>query len=366
MNGITTAAALDLVTTTRNAVLGWGSFTSTFQRISYPITEIMVGKQVRADGGAEGVTRLVRTSASNNMEGTLMYGTQSYTQQDVLTSLLYKWVIAQTSWTISTDEIARNMGNRNALVNIQKGKREACFEGVANYFEDRLLRTKDSAADDKNPGGLMSFARMLGTGIDNPAGSYDGITQVYQDGSTDTQIGGKDAALLQNARLRNWAATFDGTITQQTIAQLYTAIRFTGFRPPRTIKLDASDATGDTKMPRPGFFIFMPTPLQDQLTQFVNAGPDDRKGNAMPFYGDIPLGPCQTVGVQAMNDLPNSPIIGINTAFTYLVSLAGQWLLEDVARIHPNMPRVILNPIFATYTPVCENPRANFCLHTRR
>lgn len=361
MNGITASSALDLVTTTLNDIPR-GSFIQTFAYNSYPICETLFGSgRIAADSGSQGVERRIRLVENESARGTRLYASQSYAQIDTMGTFNENWVMHEAAYTIETAEVARNLGAAQ-IVDLVRTRRDACYESVANYFENRGMLPPDSATDDLNPRGLLFHIRPLGTSAIDQVGSFGGTTAVFRDGATTSLVGNRlDATDPKNSRLRNWAATFNGVVDPLLIRQLRTAINRTGFRPPRNMKLTGGETTNRSK-----FTIMWSQPLAEQYADYVNSGPDDRNGNASPFYGDLPFGPVDTVGVPILDNISYTPIIGVNLNFTKVVGLKGNWMVEDEPVRSPQQRRVMVMGIDSQYTVVCENPRANFILHTPR
>jgi len=361
MNGLSASAALDLVTTTLNEIPR-GDFIQTFRYSSYPVCEMLFGSgKISADSGSIGVERRIRLVENESARGTRLYASQSYAQVDAMDFFVEPWVMHEASYVIETSEIARNTGAAQ-IVNLVKTRRDSCYESVANYFERRGILPPDSATDDLNPKGLLFHVRPLGTNAVDPNGSFGGTTAVYLDGTTTTMVGGRlDATAPRNSRLRNWAATHNGTIDPQTIRTLRTAVNRTGFKPPRNMKFSGGDTTNRSK-----FAIMWGQPYAEQYADFVNAGPDDRNGNASPFWGDLPFGPVDTVAVPVLDDISYAPIVGINMNMTKVVGLKGSWLVEDEPVRSPDQRRVIVNGIDSQYAIMTENPRANFIIHAPR
>ncbi|MCE2654761.1 MAG: hypothetical protein LW650_15380 [Planctomycetaceae bacterium] len=360
MNGITSAQALDLVATTLNNIPR-GSFTQTFALNSYPVCELLFGGgRITADSGSRGREKRIRLAENESARGTRMYATQSYAQVDTMGTLFEPWVMHEAHYIIDKSEVARNRGAAQ-IVDLVQTRRDACYESIANYFENRGLLPPDNAADDLNPKGLLFHCRPLAAGQVDPVGGFNGINAVFRDGLTTSLVGGIDASIPANSRLRNWAATHNGAIDPQLIRQLRTAVNRVGWRPPKNMKLTGGDTTQ-----RQQFAILWSQPFAEAYADMVNAGPDDRNGNASPFFGDLPFGPVTTYAVPALDSLAYQPICGVNMAFTKLVALRGEWMLEDEPVRGDGQRRVMKMGVDSQYCIMSENPRANFILHAPR
>jgi hypothetical protein len=361
MNGISASQALDLIRTTLNDIPR-GKFTQTFALNSYPVCEALFGSgRISSSGGARGRDRQIRLADNESARGTRLYASQAYTQVDVMGTLFEPWIMHEASYVIETGEIHRNAGGAR-IVDLVKTKRDACYESIANYFERRGILPPDNQADDLNPKGLLFHLRPLGANVVDPVGGFNGTTAIYGDGSTTTLVGTNlDATQTRNNRLRNWVATHGGQVDPLLIRQMRTAVNRVGFKPPKNMKLSGGDTTS-TAM----FSIMWSELLSEQYADLVNAGPDDRNGNASPFWGDLPFGPVSTKAVPVLNSISYNPIMGVNLNETKCVALEGQWLVEDEPVRSATQRRVIVNGIDTQYTITCDNPRANFLLHTPR
>ncbi len=362
MNGISAAAALDLVATTLNEIPR-GSFTQTLALNAYPVCDRIFGSsgRITADGGQSGREWRIRLTENESARGTRLYATQTYNQVDVMATLVEPWYMHEASYLIETAEVARNRGAAR-IVKLVKTRRDACYESIANFFERRGLLCPDSASDDLNPRGLLFHCRGLAAGQVDPVGGFNGTTAIYRDGTTTSLVGGLDATIAKNARLRNWAFTHNGAMDPGLLRQLRTAIMRVGFRPPRSMKLDGPNTVVD----RSRFTIFWQQAIGEAYSDLVNTGPDDRNGNASPFWGDLPFGPVETVSTPALDNESNVPILGVNHNTTRVCVMSGQWLVEDEPIRSPTQRRLLVNGIDSQYTITNDNPRVNFIGHTPR
>lgn len=357
MNGITTATALDLATTTLNE-LGRGSFTSTLRYQSYPLAERLFGRRLKnITGGATGAERRIRLRENETARGTRMYATKTYRQTDLMATLLFPWVRTTADYVTEVSEMRRNKGGAR-IVDLIKTRREGAYESLANYFETRGFTTPDTPTDDLNPMGLLGHIVPLATGQVDPVGGFNGVTTTFGDGQTSTLIGGLDRNIAANSRLRNWAFSHDGAITPALIRQLRTAIARVGFRAPSGWKLGTG---ADTTQQRSSMFtIFWNQILADAYADYVNNGPDDRNGNASPFFGDLPFGPVDTVGTPALDGVARSPILGVNFGQIEVAVCDGAWMVENEPMVHPEQHTTLLYNIDCEFTIRNHNPRAHF------
>lgn len=358
---INSTTAIDLVKTTLDH-LEYGDFTETFALQRYPVCEgfFQKGRLDASGGGATGYQRRTRLDVNENSRGTRLYKTGALLRKDIMQTLYFPWVMHETGMIYEVDEINRNKGSAQ-IVDIVQTERSGMWEDCANYFERRGMLGPDSSTDDENPQGLLFHARFLGTGVTDPVGGFNATKGLYGDATDTTNVGNIDSSIAKFSRLRNFAATHNGVCDMQFLRQLRTAINRVGWRPPKL---------GTYKNPQAqtysNFKVHWNQNFAEQYMEIVNSGPDDRNGNASPFWGDMPYGPVDTVSTPVLDSISNTPVIGIDFNSTKVITVRGRWLVPDEPMRDPTNHRVINFWYDSTYAIVCKDPRRNFNLHTVR
>jgi len=355
---INTTTAIDLIKTTLDN-LDRQSFTETFAYQRYPVCEgLFQGDKLPADGGATGRQKRIRVDVIENARGTRLYAPGSLIAKDVMQTLTWPWVMHEAGMIYEVSEVARNKGSAQ-IVDLVTTRRSAMWEDIANYFERRGMISPDASTDDLNPQGLLFHARMLATGTSDSVGGFNGVYSQYQDGTSTASVGGITASTAKFNRLRNWAWTHDGVVNSTFLRQLRTAINRVNWRPPKM---------GTFKDPKEQRFnqfkVYWNQTSGEQYQELVNSGPDDREGNASPFWGDLPYGPVDTVSTPVLDGVSNTPVIGIDHSVTKVVVLRGRWMVEDEPLRDPNNHRIINVWYDSEYAICCDDPRRNFCGHT--
>lgn len=357
---INSTTAIDLVKTTLDKLEKKG-FTETFKYRRYPVTEnLFQSNRLPVDGGATGVQKRIRLDAIENSQGTRLFATGQLQVKDVTQTMQHSWVMHEAGMAYETEEIARNSGD-SEIVNLVTVRRSAMWEDICNYFERRGLITPDASDDDLNPQGLLMHARMLGLNEEDTVGGFNGTTAVYQDGTTSTLVGGLDASVAKFNRLRNFAFTHNGVVDGTMLRQLRTAISRVDWRPPTMGQFANARAAQVNQLK-----MYWQQSFSEQYGEIVNAGPDDRDGNASPYWGDLPYGPVDTISTPVLDGVANSPVIGIDHSVCGVVVLRGRWMVKDEPIRDPNNHRVFNVWYDSTYLIRCTDPRRLFCGHTKR
>lgn len=361
MAGITIAQAGDLLTTTL-ARMPRGQFTNTIKHQYYALCERLFGDgKIRAKGGTRFEKR-IRLRENESARGLRLFQSVSRTVVDVMSRLAAEWCHAEGSASWDVRELMMNESDaEDQIIELIETRRQGAYESLANFFEDRGFLTPGSATDDLNPLGVAYWVRPLGTGVTDPIGGHNGTTAVFQDATTSALIGGQDATLAENSRLRNWAATVPtGEITPATMDLIRVACRRTNFRNPAGFRLRENRRVARKRC------IYWSQDQADQYARLVNLGPDDRNGNLSPYSGDLPFMDCDTAGASALDNVANSPIYGVNHNHLYVVALKGAWMQEDKPVRDRDQRHVYTMGIDSSYQIFCDNPRAMWVIHTPR
>jgi hypothetical protein len=359
-SAVVTTIAIDLVKTTLDD-LERQSFTETFQHQRYAVCEgLFMSDRLPSDGGAVGRQKRIRISSTENAHGTRLFATGQLSIKDIMQTLNWPWVMHEAGMAYETEEVARNKGSAQ-IVDLVKTRRSGMWEDICNYFERRGMMTPDSSSDDLNPQGLLFHARMLADNAVDTVGGFNGMYAVYQDGTETTTVGGIDASTAKFSRLRNWAWTHDGFVDSTFLRQLRTAINRVNWRPPQMGRFQNPKTAAMNN-----YRIYWQQSFSEQYQELVNAGPDDRDGNASPYWGDLPYGPVDTVSTPVLDGVANSPVIGIDHSTTKVVVMRGRWMVEDEPLRDPSNHRIFNMWFDSSYLVCCDDPRRNFCGHTVR
>ena len=360
-SGITIAQAGDLLTTTL-ARMPRGKFINTIKYQNYALCERFFGDgKIRAKSGTRYEMR-TRLRENESARGVRLYQSVSRDVIDVMSRLWAEWCHAEGHASWDSRELLMNEGDsEDQILELIDTRRQGAYESMANFFEERGFFTPMNSSDDLNPLGVAYWVRPLGSAVTDPIGGFNGITAVYQDGTTTTTIGGQDANLLDNARLRNWAATIpSGEITPGVMDLIRVGMRRTNFRNPTGFKLRENSGAKRKRC------IYWSQDQADQYTRLVNLGPDDREGNLSPFSGDLPFMDADTCGAPILDNVANSPIYGINHNHLYVVTLKGAWMQEDKPVRDRDQRQVWTMGLDCSYQIFCDNPRSQFVIHTPR
>lgn len=357
--GLSATQNLALLATTLNHYER-DNFTSTFARDKYTVLAHMLRRnKLRKGTGAEGYELNIRVDENYSARGTRMYAKSTATQTDTIRRCLFPWVIDEASYVIESREMARNKGGAR-LVDLIKAREEECAESIANRLESAFLLPPANATDDLNPQGLMFHLRKLGTGQQAPTGGFFGQTALYGDGTTTNLFGGRhDTTLARNSRLANYVFTHNGVFDSTLKRQLRRAMEKSEFRAPSGIANLPASAPRD-------FAILLPDDLYFQYEDAVNSGPDDKQGNMVRFFGDLPFGPSVIKRTPSLNDVADVSILGVDFNSIELAVLEGQWMVKDEPTRAEGTRTTFVVGIDSQYAVVNRNPRGTFIGHTPR
>ena len=360
-------SAIDLAKLSMNA-MPQSNITRLFTQRKYAVLEgllVTPSGKIDTDGGEYGIEQRLEVADNRIARGNRLYGTSTYQQTDVVRVKITPWIIDEVTWSFDSRELARNKGKAR-IYNIMDTKKQSSLRDLVERLEAQLLGTPTTLSDDISHSGLLFWARGLNTGKVSPEGGYNGIFAPLGDGTLTSHLSrgnlSCDANDPTNTRLRGWAASYDGYFGPLLIRQIRQAIEQSSWETPSFIP----GVLGPDKRPMSQFRVYWPEAIGHAYADAVNAGPDDRGGNASPFYGDLKLGPAATVKTPALNSVANSPIIGIDHSNTKLKCISGQWFAESESVNDGDQPTVAKQLIWCQSAVDCDDVRRNFCIHTAR
>lgn len=232
-----------------------------------------------------------------------------------------------------------------------------CMKGVIDAVEKAIVSQPESSADDMPMNGLPYLFPMLGSGVINPQGTFGGSTAILGDASTTTTIQGVDRSVVTAAR--TWAATKNGVNTAY-LDTLRRAMNRTNFKPPSGVK-GYTDTTA-----RELIFITNQTEAE-QYEQLVNLGPDNRNGDANPFYGMLTYRGMAWRPCPALDGKSYNPAFGVNVKKTFPFGHSKYWWKWSEPFREPGDDESWYKRCDIEFQMACINERSGgFCLHDPR
>mgnify|MGYP000261053223 CR=1 FL=1 len=232
-----------------------------------------------------------------------------------------------------------------------------CLKGTLDRLETSTFEVPESSADDMPFMGIPYLLPKLGVGVEDPVGGFNGQTAVLGDASTTTVIQGTDRSIVTQAR--TFVATHNG-VNSAYLDTLRRCQNRTNYKPPRELKQYAETEAGD--------FRYLTNQLDAEMYEsLVNKGPDDRNGDANPFYGVLTYRGMMWMPVPALDGKADSPGYGWN--FKKLFPFAHQkyWMKWSEAIREPNDDESYYKRIDCEYQFACINEQqAGWCMHSVR
>lgn len=344
-----TGAWLDILRSTREYFDRTVGQTYSLQNFAF-IGEFLSRRQ-RISGTSDECVWQIRLRDAAGGGATRLYAPATWAQTDVVAQMRARLVIDSMTLMVDNAEIDRNSGEEK-IFDYYREKYNAMIAAAATRWENWIVASPGSETDDLNPRGLLYHIRPTNAGTALPQGGYEGITTTFSDGSTGTLHNGLDAALVPNARLRNWCFTYDGTVTPLLRRQLVRAVNRCDFTPPAIP--GAAPIQGSSRK------IFVPQSIHDDLIDMVNSGPDDTQGNLMRFYNRLPFGPTEFIPAPQLNSIARSPIIGVDLNSIQIRVLNGKFMKPEGEFPDSNNLRIVKSQWTTQFAITCNNPRANF------
>lgn len=265
------------------------------------------------------------------------------------------WTLADNVAVWEVHQIQMNKGASKLLDTLKKAYAKA-YASLFRVLESRAVLAPDSSTDTRNPYGLQYWFSGLPSGTTNYSGGWLGTTSRYGDGTSTTTVGGLNK--ITNAKARNWAFNHNG-ITQQTLDAMRTALVYTEFRVPRTLKQFYSPENAKRK-------ILTSLAYQVEYERLVNQiGPDGRNKDLNPFYGNaLTYRGVEWVGMPTLESVSLNPIYCVDFAYFKPIVHSNWWLREDEVMRDREQPHIYSRQIDCWYSYCMEMPRmAGFSGH---
>lgn len=176
--GVPNSALLDLVNTTRDR-LPQGDFTATQKFQKYTVINKWFQEDRVTETGGKKIVENAQFDDNGNAQFVRPMQRRNIHSVDTQTQFEAPWVMADTHWVITRQEILRNRGPEG-FISMIKSRRLAAMMSLANKLETRCWLPPESANDDLNPMGLKYWIVPLD---DSEAGA--GFYGCHADGFSD-------------------------------------------------------------------------------------------------------------------------------------------------------------------------------------
>jgi len=301
-----------------------------------------------------------KATDGNQIEGRIIYGDNGSFRfvnlhertpinfVDVVSKVSMPWCFAEGKITWESREADMRKG-KSAIVNYIKSQTFAGLKSVYNGIEASGFGGPYDSADTKVPMGIPFWIQYLPFGTTDYDGSFNGRSVVYGDGtsSTSANVGGVDRSTISQAR--NWAFNKSG-MNGTTIDSMLRAKVFSGFQPPRNLR---EFINWKAAMYR----VYMSLSDYADYLKLVNAGPDNRNGDLMPFSGVINFMGMECIGLNQLEGMANEPLYMLDMNAVYPVVHENWWLKQTEPMNDREAPHENVIQIDCQYNFFCEDPR---------
>lgn len=241
---------------------------------------------------------------------------------------------------------------------------DAALRGCYTYWDNKPFRARLNASATMDIPGLPEIFPMLGVGVEDPVGGWNGQTIVYGDASTGTTYENIDASTVANSRWRGRVATIPETVTPQairTIAQNITKIRFQ--------KLDRYKVTdlNGTKGTKPGASLFVNDADYFAMEALRNSGSNADAQIELEPDGAFTIRGAKVVRTEALNGLNATPMYLKVHRHVTAHTASKRWMTPTEVILDPNAPDNRVRHIQCSAQIKCTNRReGGACFHRVR
>jgi len=299
--GLPLSSLSDLVNHTLAEFIDKGDFESFYSQGQYNWLEKMFPMNRRKIQGGEAIEWRASRGDNGSFRYIRPFEVTPNNHIDVFTKGRIGWCHAEGK-AVWNNIIAKSMTDKYALADYMKGQYEVMMKSVVDGLEASGFNLPENSSDDKTPHGLPYWFPMLGVGVEDPVGGFNGTTAVYGDGSTTTTIGNTDRSTA--LRAKTWVGTYTGA-NSAMLDSIRNMQEYTLFKKPQDLEQYA-------KAIRNNFALFSGTRMRLSYESLVNAGPDDRNGDANPFHGQLTFRGQPWLDVRSLDDVANDPIYHVN------------------------------------------------------
>lgn len=335
-----------------------GEFDETLQKRDVPLCRMVFGDRKVSKSGGFAMKDRIRVRPSTSGRFVVPYEGTGASNDNYMVSIVTDWATFIDKMPFNELEEDLNSGDATRIIDLVEGRRSAAYEGLYNMLETSLAREPQNASDSRALWGFPYwFRRRAKVGEVDTQGGFNGQTIRYGDGSTSTYLGygsSADASLPQNANLRNWCATYTGTVNLTAFQTIRKAKRRTQFRA-------LSELKGN--LDRGGRQVLLMG--EDQAEQYENlvngstadqAGYDDNNGD-MTKHKRYLIDGLEMIPVPEFSTLDYYPIYGVKMGYIEGCILKSRWMREMKPVQDTDDPLTYNVPIVGTCNMKVLNPR---------
>lgn len=353
MAGVSNSQLIDLQRTTL-ANLPKMDFEVALTYQDYEVINNWFQKEKIQEESGTSIERNILLDNSGNARHVRLYQKSSVNVADVQRKVTAPWVQVQSQYSIERREALRNR-KPAAYISLLKSRRLDAALALADLLEERAWKTPESTTDDINPRGLQYWlSRRMESGDSgyNAAIDVDGFSGrriIYGDG---TEVLTDKAGInpTAEAKWRNYAAIWSGTVDNTFTTNLRKAFHATHFKSPLI-------ATDMKQGPLSKFRLYMGLDTISAFEDFVakendNIGSDLAKWHGVTTFKRVPL-----VYTAQLDGDDYDPIYGVNHSKFFPIVQSGDWMRESEPMTDVEMHNVITTFVDGSYQFFSSNVR---------
>lgn len=331
----------------------FGKFRATWPQQRFDIVDEWFGKKAYKVGEGHQIEGRIIYGDNGSFRFVNLHERTPINFVDVVSKVTMPWCFAEGKVTWESREADMRKG-KAAIVDYMKTQMFAGLKSVYVGVDASGFGGPYDSGDTKVPMGVPFWIQYLPNGTTDYDGSFNGRSVVYGDGtsSTSANVGGVNRASITQAR--NWAFNKSG-MNGTTIDSMLRAKVYCGFNPPRSLREFIQWQAAQLR-------VYMSLADYSDYLKLVNAGPDNRNADLMPFHG--------VVNFMGMECLPTPQLEGMAYEPMYMLDLnqirpvvhEKWWMKQTEPMNDREAPHENVIQIDCQYNFFCENPREAGCV----
>lgn len=324
-----------------------------------PLNDVFTKDKMTLAGGDD-IRGYVTLTDTGNAKHVGMWEEDSDNIVNTDSEIIVQWTNATTNMTYNRIELGINVGKGEvAVYDYLNGKRKNMFREFAEELQYYIFLSPTGASDKKHPHGLSCW---LPRAADNATGGFTGYAARYNDGSgTEYAAGGITASSTVKPRWASWFADTNGTLGDNLIGLMDSAIIDTSFVPP----IVPETIAGETKFSN--LRIFTTKAVVMNLTNLLRKT-DDLTANLSEHLGtlrymSVPFVPIKQLATANATLYGTNPVWGVNMDWLHVKVLESNNFVIGKPVQRDNFHNVLKVPLDVSYGYICDNrQRAGFLI----
>ena len=232
-----TEDALDLWKTTRENYPWLNKFDVLQERHDYPVMNRWCQEKKTTFLGGTQIIHDVMLDDSGAAQMILPNAVRTYDVDNVMAQINVPWRQINSFYVTNFQEMSRNRGSGQRLVNLLDVRRTDSAYSLANKLEDIAWKTPASSTDNVNPYGVPYWVTPITTAqVSAGTTGHIGANPYYLDGNAIANTGGIDASTSPNSRWRNYVDVWSNNTFEMTETDVEKVVKMMyeiNFKPPR-------------------------------------------------------------------------------------------------------------------------------------